>query len=126
MPWFVQLSQELVLTSKSAAIRACNLFFPKLMTLFLSFFPLTMISIFENVGGEERMNISQYFTFFVNNPKTPHKVLDAIASTCDTVNRAGFDFFKVIIVLEVLQKKICHGFVLFGFMNFLCLKSKTL
>jgi hypothetical protein len=29
-------------------------------------------------------------------------------------------------VLEVLQKKICHGFVLFGFMNFLCLKSKTL
>lgn len=92
--WFTQLSQELVLHSKSAAIRACNPLLPASLTLCSNLFPLTMVSIWENANVDERMTLSQYFSKFVQDQKTPRNVLDVISSACDALNRAGFSFFS--------------------------------
>ena len=92
--WLLQLTQDLVLCSSSAAIRACRPLLNGASKFHIKLFPLALVSVWEEVSDEDREKLSECFVQIVNDSGTNIQVLSTIVDSAEALDRAGFKMFK--------------------------------
>lgn len=91
--WMLQLTQDLVLCSNSAAIRACRPLLNGASKLHNDLFPLALVSVWEDASEEERTKLMSFFETVVNSPNANIFVLSIIVDGAEALDRAGFSMF---------------------------------
>jgi len=92
--WILSLSQDLVLCSGSASIRSCHSLLISPSAFVINLFPLTFLSVWENINSEERKQLSQYMYSVVTTNTISETALFCIASACEVLDRAGYNMFE--------------------------------
>ncbi|EAY15642.1 PIKK family atypical protein kinase [Trichomonas vaginalis G3] len=91
--WILQLTQDLVLCSSSAAIRACRPLLNGASKLQYDIFPLALVSVWEDAQDEERRRLMSFFETVVSSPNANLSVLSVIVDGAEALDRAGFSMF---------------------------------
>ena len=103
--WLLQLTQDLVLCSSSAAIRACRPLLNVASKFHIELFPLALVSVWEDSPDNEREQLSNFFLSIVNNPSTSLQVLSVIVDAAEALDRAGFTMFNDPMVAGIVSEK---------------------
>lgn len=92
--WLLRLSQELVLCSNSAAIRASHPLLRFAPDFEKRLFPMIVVSVWDIASPNDREKFSQYLLDIIRNLKTPPDILAVIVSACEALDRANFSLFQ--------------------------------
>ena len=91
--WLLQITQSLVLCSKSPAIRGSFELLTQSPKFASELFPYVIVSVWENSTEEERSLLSDYLLSIVDNNATD-ETLSVIAEACDLMDRSNFSLFE--------------------------------
>lgn len=108
--WLLHLSQNLVLCSKSPALRACNPLLQVSTNFLHSLFPLILISVWETANYEDREILSSHLESVSTNENAPVELLSIICEANDTMDRAGYVLFKNPEIAGKISVKCEHFF----------------